>query len=153
MASSKTLPKNAVKEEGRTLGILMLIIGGILMCYAGVTGSIGIFETIVDYAKVHLGSTEATILELLIVVLGVIASLGGLSVLAGAYMVKKGRKGTGKFIVGIGTGMGLIGLILLIITTIMGSDGLTGTYLLISGMASGASGLGVLLSIFGRMRV
>ena len=112
MVSSNSLPKNASKEEERSLGILMLIIGGILMCYAGVTGSIGIFETIVDYAKVHLGSTEASILEILLVVLGIIASLGGISVLAGAYMVKKGRKGTGKFIVGIGTGMGLIGLTL-----------------------------------------
>jgi len=49
--------------------------------------------------------------------------------------------------------MGLIGLILLIVTTIIGGAGLTGAYQLIAGMATGASGLGVLLTILGRMRV
>lgn len=131
----------------------MLVIGGILLIYAGTTGSIGMFETIVDYAKNYLGPTETNFLEMLLIALGVIASLGGISVLVGTYMIRKGRKGTGKFIVGIGVGMGLIGLILLIATTVIGREGLTGTYQLLAGMATGASGLGVLLTIFGRMRV
>lgn len=141
------------KTETRTSGLIFIVLGGILLIYAGATGSIGVFETIVDYAKNYLGSTETTILEMLLIGLGIIASLGGISVLVGAYLIRKERKGTGKFIVGIGAGMGLIGLILLIATTVMGREGLTGTYQLIAGMATGASGLGVLLTIFGRMRV
>ena len=131
----------------------MLIVGGILMIYAGVSGSIGIFETLIEYAKDHLGPTETSILEILLIILGIIASLGGFSVLAGVYFIKKGRKGTGKFIIGIGAGMGLIGLILLLITTVIGGAGLTGAYQLLAAMATGASGLGVLLTILGRMRV
>jgi len=77
MASST---KSSETEVG-TLGLLMLIIGGILMIYAGVTGSVGIFETLVDYAKDYLGPTETSILEILLIVLGIIASLGGISVL------------------------------------------------------------------------
>lgn len=141
------------KTETRTSGLIFIVLGGILLIYAGATGSIGVFETIVDYAKNYLGSTETTILEMLLIGLGIIASLGGISVLVGAYLIRKERKGTRKFIVGIGAGMGLIGLILLIATTVMGREGLTGTYQLIAGMATGASGLGVLLTIFGRMRV
>ena len=102
------------------------------------------YETIVDYAKDYLGPTEINILDVLLIALGVIASLGGISVLVGTYMIRKGRKGTGKFIVGLGASMGLIGLILLIATTVIGREGLTGTYQLLAGMATGASGLGVL---------
>lgn len=141
------------KTETRTFGLVLIILGGILLIYAGSTGSIGVFETIVNYAKNYLGSTETTILEILLIGLGIIASLGGISVLSGAYLIRKERKGTGKFIIGIGVGMGLIGLILLVATTLMGREGLSGTYQLIAGMAIGASGLGVLLTIFGRMRV
>lgn len=141
------------KTETRTSGLVLIVLGGILLIYAGSTGSIGVFETIVDYAKNYLGSTETTILEILLIGLGIIASLGGISVLVGAYLIRNERKGTGKLIVGIGAGMGLIGLILLIATTVMGREGLSGTYQLIAGMATGASGLGVLLTIFGRMRV
>ena len=131
----------------------MLIAGGILMIYAGVSGSIGIFQTLAEYAKEYLEPSQASILETILIVLGFIASLGGISVLAGVYLIKKRRKGTGKFIIGIGPGMGLIGLILLLITTIIGGAGLTGAYQLLAAMATGASGLGVLLTILGRMRV
>ncbi|MFQ6125057.1 MAG: hypothetical protein ACE5R6_10710 [Candidatus Heimdallarchaeota archaeon] len=141
------------KTDTRTSGLVLIVLGGMLLIYAGSTGSIGVFETIVEYAKNYLGETETTMLEILLIGLGVIASLGGISVLAGAYLIRKDREGTGKFIVGIGAGMGLIGLILLIVTTVMGREGLRGTYQLIAGMATGTSGLGVLLTIFGRMRV
>jgi hypothetical protein len=46
------------------------------------------------------------------VILIFIASLGGLSVIAGGLLIGKNKVGTGKFLIALGAGLGLIGLLI-----------------------------------------
>ena len=81
-----------------------------------------------------------------------IAALGGIAVIIGAILFTTNRVGTGKFVVGLGAGMGIIGLIILIYNMYMamGFDALLELF----NMLSNSMGmLGVVLTIIGRILV
>ncbi|MHA2425306.1 MAG: hypothetical protein ACXAEF_10990 [Candidatus Thorarchaeota archaeon] len=91
---------------------LLCLAGGIILWMKELVGSIGVFE----YLEILYGIPELAdfvpIIQMLLYILGIIAAAGGLSVIVGGYLMTTARFGMGKFIVGIGAGMGLIGLII-----------------------------------------
>lgn len=91
---------------------LLCFVGGIILWLKEFVGSIGVFE----YLDLLYGIPEISffipVIEILLYVLGIIAVAGGLSVIIGGYLMTTARFGTGKFIVGLGAGMSLIGLII-----------------------------------------
>ena len=90
---------------------LLCLIGGILLIITSVAGSIGFFADLIAYAAASFPDL-AGILEWILVILSYIAGLGGIGVILGGFLLTRNRVGTGKFIIGIAAGIGLIGLII-----------------------------------------
>lgn len=103
-----------MKNKG---GIILALISGILLIIGGVTGSVGLYGLLPWIASVlGLPPEILTTINLVLLVLGFIASLGGIAVIIGALLVAKERIRTGKLLITLGAGMGLIGFILFVLT-------------------------------------
>jgi len=94
---------------------ILCLIGGALMLYAGVIGCVGIWGDILALAAT-LAPGFAKVMGWILTILVNIASMGGIAVIIGGYLIITNRVGTGKFIIGIAAGMGLFGFIILIYT-------------------------------------
>jgi hypothetical protein len=92
---------------------ILCLIGGALMIYAGVVGSIGFWDNLITYAATIAPGYEDIMLWILVILQNV-ASFGGIAVIIGGYLITTDRVGTGKFIIGISAGMGIFGLIMLV---------------------------------------
>ena len=133
--------------------VLLCIIGGILMFLSSVVGNVSFFATIFDVIATFAPQT-AQVLSIILWIFAFIAMGGGISVIIGALLVGKGNTGTGKFIIGLGAGMGLIGLIIFLLTTLMGGTAVADFTAIYIQIANGSYGfLGVLLTIYARMKI
>lgn len=98
------------------VGIIIALISGIILILGGVTSTVGIYGLIPWIALVLGFPPEIlAVINLVLLVLNLIASLGGIAVIIGALLVAKERIGTGKLFIGLGAGMGLIGFIFLVL--------------------------------------
>ena len=130
---------------------LLCIVGGILMIMASVVGSADLWVQIFAYAETILpGSGE--VLGWILIVLRYIASLGGVAVIIGGYMVTTDRVGTGKFVIGIAAGLGLIGLVINLFTAYM-AVGIAAFTDFLNLLATSSAALGPVLTIVARMMV
>jgi len=134
--------------------ILLCIIGGILMIVGSVVGSITFFETLFDLIEADVGENVAKIVSLVIQILGYIAIAGGISVIVGSLIVAMDHYRLGKFIIGIGAGMGLISLLIFLITGIVEGSILEELDQIVTETIHGSYGfLGVILTIIARMKL
>lgn len=117
------------------------------MLYAGVFGSLGIWEKLGDYA-VSIAPEASEIVRWILIILANIASLGGIAVFIGGFFLTTDRVGTGKFIIGIAAGMGIFGFIMFIYNMYMAQVSFIEVFNLI---ATSASLLGPILTIFARL--
>ncbi len=88
--------------------MVIAILAGILLLIAGVNGVVA-WETIKSFVNTYI--MDNSIIQMIFVVLIFIASLGGIAVITGGLLIGKNKVGTGKFLIALGVGMGLIGLI------------------------------------------
>ena len=123
--------------------ILVAIIAGILLLISGING-IAAWETIKDFVTTNIA--DHFVIQLIFAVLIFIASLGGLSVIVGGLLIGKGKFGTGKFLISLGAGLGLIGLIIAIYIGYSQGSLTIGSFFTIGF-------IGLLLSIIARMMV
>ena len=91
--------------------MFLAIIAGILLLISGING-IAAWETIKNFVTTNIA--DHFIIQIIFAVLIFIASLGGLSVIAGGLLIGKDKTGTGKILISLGAGLGLIGLIIAI---------------------------------------
>ncbi|MFX1316152.1 MAG: hypothetical protein ACFE9T_09835 [Promethearchaeota archaeon] len=134
--------------------ILLCIIGGILMIISSIVGSIAFFETLFSLIEADVGEDVAKIVSLVVQILAYIAMGGGISVIIGALIVAMDHYRLGKFIIGIGAGMGLISLIIFFISGIAEGTIVEEIEGIINGIAHGSYGfLGVVLTIIARMKL
>jgi hypothetical protein len=117
------------------------IVAGILLLIAGVSGA-ATWEAIRDFVNNHL--VDNIIVQYIFVVLVFIASLGGLAVILGGLLIGKNKVGTGKFLIILGAGIGLLGLIFSIVVAY------TEHNLIISSFFS-IGAIGLILSIVARI--
>ncbi|TFG32903.1 hypothetical protein EU527_09225 [Candidatus Thorarchaeota archaeon] len=129
---------------------ILCIIGGALMLYAGVVGSVGIWEQLGNYVVDNFAPEASPIVFGILVILGNIASLGGIAVFVGGYFLTTDRVGIGKFIIGIAAGLGIFGFIMLIINMYL-AMGVAAFAELLNILATTASILGPVLTIVARM--
>ncbi len=87
----------------------LAILAGVLLLSAGVTGA-ATWQTIRNFVVALIGDHWALIL--LFQALIFIASLGGVAVICGGILVGAGRTFLGKLFILLGTGTGLLGLVL-----------------------------------------
>ena len=126
-------------KNSTAMGVAVL--GGILLLISGVNGIVT-WETIKAFVTAHI--MDNFIVQIVFAILILIASLGGIAVIIGGVLIGKNKVGTGKFLIAIGAGLGLIGLIVSIIISIMEGSFTIGTFLSI-GM------VGLVLSIVARV--
>ena len=117
------------------------IIAGILLLIAGVSGVVA-WETIKDFVTAHI--MDNSMVQIVFVVLIFIASLGGIAVIAGGLLIGKDEVGTGKFLISLGAGLGLIGLIFSIVVAYMEKNFTIGSFLSIGA-------IGLILSVVARI--
>jgi hypothetical protein len=131
--------------------IALALIGGILLFQASWVGSIGFIADIATYAATYFPAAAEAI-TLLLTVLLYIASLGGIAVIVGGILFAMNRIGTGKFVIGLGAGIGLFGLIIMLVEAYLagGVAALTDVLTLIS---QSIAWIGVILSIVARRSV
>lgn len=87
----------------------LAIFAGVLLLGVGVTGA-ATWETIKNFVVSFFGDHWALIL--LFQALIFIASLGGVAVICGGALIGAGRTSIGKLFILLGTGAGLLGLLL-----------------------------------------
>ena len=129
---------------------LLALIGGILLWIAGATGSVGIVGTITEIlASIPELAPFVDILNLIYYILLILAGLGGITVIGGGFLMTTNRVGTGKFLIGIGAGMGLISLIIQIAQNVY-TAGAGAALDLFLATAMTTTGIGIILSIIAR---
>jgi len=85
------------------------IIAGVLLLVSGVNG-IAAWSEIENFVINNIA--DNFVIQIIFVVLIFIASLGGIAVIAGGLLIGKNKVRTGKFLIALGAGLGLIGLII-----------------------------------------
>ena len=88
--------------------------GGALLITAGATGSTGIIGKIMEYLIENLNGPTADLLSIILHIMNIVAGMGGTSVIAGGFLISKKRVRTGKFVIGLGAGMGFIGFLIVL---------------------------------------
>ncbi len=102
---------------------VLSILSGVLLFVSGTQGSIGVYGIIIDMISSFVeDALLLSILNAVALILILLASLGGISVILGGYMIYKSRVILGKFIIGIGAGMGVPGLLLTLFTLLINRD-------------------------------
>ncbi len=92
-----------------TQAAIIAVIAGILLLVVGINGVAGV-DRLFALLEEWFGTNEA--LRILAYVLGAIAALGGVAVLIGAYFVATEHVRTGKLLITLGSGAGILTLIL-----------------------------------------
>jgi len=121
--------------------MIIAILAGLLLLISGISG-LATWETIQDFVTTHI--IDNYIVEIVFAILLFIASLGGISVIIGGILIGKDKIGTGKFLIMLGAGLGIVGLIFSIIITIVEGSFTLGSYFSIGA-------IGLILSIIARI--
>ena len=106
-------------KRRRIAAFVIATIAGILLLLTGIQGPIGLYQTIKDLLPNLIQNQQ--ILQIADVIAAIfigIALAGGLAVIAGGILVLANHVTIGKFVIAIGTGAGIIWLILLLITLV-----------------------------------
>ncbi len=132
------------------LSVALALIGGFLLFQVSWVGSIGFIADIAVYATTYFPAAAEAI-TLILTILLYIAALGGIAVIIGGILIAMDRVGTGKFIIGLGAGVGLFGLIITLVEAYLagGIAALTDFLTLIS---QSIAWIGVIMSIVARSR-
>ena len=133
------------------LAIALALIGGFLLFQVSWLGSIGFIADIAVYAALYFPAA-ADVVTLILTILLYIAALGGIAVIIGGILIAMNRIGTGKFVIGLGAGVGLFGLIITLVEAYLagGVAALTNFLMLVS---QSIAWIGVIMSIVARSMV
>lgn len=124
----------------------LALAGGVLLLVSGATGSAALYLLLLSFATALFPSVAA-VASALALALTLAASLGGLTVLLGARLLRKGATLPGKLLVEIGAGAGALGLLLRMARAAFegGVDGALGVILTLDG-------IGVALAVAATLR-
>jgi len=128
-----------------TLSVLLAIVGGLMLLLGGASGSLGLYGFLLSLLAQFLPPPYDFAIYLLMMVLAVLASLGGATVMAGAYLIYIGRVGLGRLFISIGSGTGIVGFAVLLISEAL--KGIGALLAFLTTITSSVSWMGVLLSL------
>ena len=128
----------------------LCIIGGLLLLGAGYTnGASTIVLLYLFFHSIAALTPFYLIIDIVLLALWIIAWLGGIAVILGGYLLTTSHVRTGKFIIAISAGFGLISLILVILWVIL-TIGWAGLLILTWLILNTAWALGLILTIIAR---
>jgi hypothetical protein len=130
----------------------LCLIGGLLLLGANYTGGIDTIVLIFYFLQaIPALAPFYLIINILLFILFVIAWLGGIAVILGGYLLTTSHVRSGKFIIAIASGFGLISLILTVIWVVL-TVGWGGLLVLAWLILNTASALGLILTIIARSK-
>ena len=125
------------------------IISAVLFILSGYNSNIGIYRAIESGLQQYTAKEIWQIAVIPVNILGLVAQVGGFAVLAGALLFLKNHITSGKFLVLIGTGQGIITIVVgLIIESLQVGIVYANNYVI--WLATSAVGLGIVFSIVAR---
>jgi hypothetical protein len=131
----------------RWVAVVLAAVAGVLLLVSGVSGPVGTYELVREQLPVFIHNMQVLqVVNAVAVVLIAIALAGGLSVLAGAFLMYKGHVGTGKVFIGLGAGVGIPWLILLAVALVT-----TGQVAAVVAQHSSVGWAGVILAFAARI--
>jgi hypothetical protein len=107
-----------------TLGIILLIIGGICMLISFAVGSIGLYEFLYDIVINEVPTSLQPVLTVILEIIRWIADLGGGAIILGAILIMFKVYRLGKWIISIGLTFGTLALIVWLISKIVDVTGI-----------------------------
>lgn len=128
-------------EAANRNAMIIAMIAGIMLVIAGLSG-VATLNEIKDFIKDEI--PDRKIIHYAYIFLIFIASLGGFAVMFGGYLIGKSKVRTGRFIIGLGAGAGLIGFLASLFRGIRAGNVTVYTFL-------GFGAFGIILSIVARM--
>ncbi|MCK4613463.1 MAG: hypothetical protein KAU14_01560 [Thermoplasmata archaeon] len=128
-------------SETNRKAMIIAIIAGILLFASGMSG-VAAWEEIKDFVSENIADNIEVQIAFSILIL--IASLGGIGVIIGGVLIGKNKVRTGRLIIGIGVGTGLIGLIFSLVVAIKEESLNIGAFI-------GLGAVGIVLSIAARV--
>jgi hypothetical protein len=139
----------ATLSKRTKVAAVLALIAASLFIASGYQANIGIYSAIESGLKQYTARQVGQVAVIPINVLALIAQLGGFAVLAGALLFLKNHITTGKFLVMIGTGQGIITVVITLVLDLI-NDGVGGidyatNYVL--WLMTSATGLGIVFSI------
>jgi hypothetical protein len=123
-------------------------ISGILFLISGYKANLAIYDLIGEQIRLHTAQEVWMYVVLPIGFLAFLSQLGGFTVLIGAGLFAANRVNLGKFLVMLGTGQGLVSILLYIFSRLFSSGGwnnLDNNY--VTWLVTSATGLGILFAI------
>jgi hypothetical protein len=142
--------KQASHAESRRTAFLLALVGGVCLLIAGVSGSVGLYAMAATEITL-LYPQLTTIVSIVLPILSFIASLGGIAVIIGGILILGVRLTTGKFLIMMGAGAGVLGIVLGLasgmaagLTLVQSATAVFATYQLVGW-------IGIALSILARM--
>jgi len=133
------------------VSVALALIGGFLLFQVGWVGGIGFIDDIAAYAILYFPAI-ADLMTMILTALLYIASLGGIAVIIGGILIAMRREGTAKFVIGLGAGIGLIGLIIMLIEAYM-AGGVAALMDVVTLISQSIAWIGVILSIMARRTI
>ena len=125
------------------------IISAVLFILSGYNSNIGIYRAIESGLQQYTAKEIWQVAVIPVNILGLVAQVGGFAVLAGALLFLKNHITSGKFLVLIGTGQGIITIVVgLIIESLQVGIVYANNYVI--WLATSAVGLGIVFSIVAR---
>lgn len=132
------------KRERR--GVRLAFLSGILILLGGGSGSAALYVHLLAFAARQVEWLRLPLL-LLALVLPILAALGGITVMTGAFLYRDEKEHRGLLLIEIGSGAGLLGAALGVAGAVLsGLEGLRA----VGGALMTLSGIGVLLSLVAR---
>jgi hypothetical protein len=128
--------------------VALALIGGFLLFQSGWVGSIGFIDDVAAYAIMYF-PTMAELMTLILTILIYIATLGGIAVIIGGILIVLSRESTGKFVIGLGAGVGLFGLIIMLVEAYL-AGGVAALMDIVTLISQSIAWIGVILSILAR---
>lgn len=129
------------KVRPNDVAFVLALVAGILILFAGYNGARRL-DAILDAIAQFVGPNPA--FRILSFVLLALASLGGALVIVAGILIRKDRVRMGRFLITLGTGFSVLGLILFIVTNLEREH-----IPLVQGFGPGAAG--VILSVAARL--
>lgn len=130
---------------------LLCLIGGILLFQAGWTGSLGILSYLALIQTIPELADFVWIINALLYILAIMAAIGGVGVIAGGYVLTRGRVTTGKLVIGVALGISIVGLVIQLAQWLWlyGATSVVDFF----GLTAEATGcIGIVLTLVGRSR-
>ncbi len=103
----------------RLVTFVIAVVAGVMLLASGTHGPIGTYQAVEDLLPQFVQNQQILqIVNTVALILITVSLAGGLAVMAGGILILMNRVGTGKFLISLGTGVGIPWLILLAITLV-----------------------------------